>query len=469
MRIFLNIKKERFLVKYLLKYYFRRKKQLYLAAKIHLRRYIYMKYNLLLFLALFCSHIAMAQSPAPIRVYLDRFNAPSSPNYLRTVLQYVHYTDQPADCDVRIQLTEEFVGNGTSRYMLFFYGEKQFQGQNDTVFCVVPPMTNSLVRENTLVETLKRGLLPYLLQAGWSDFIDVSMDGAEPHPWFQDYWNLSTFAISFSGRYSNSEQTLRGANGEEITPYNRSGDLNTDFNWWKVGQTWRYSAGFNSFYTRSSAQGLATTFPLSLAPSTIEQERQSMSGGFGGVRRLTDRWSAGVGTTLSYNDGLNQKASFSGSLSAGVEYNLFPYSEFFRRHLLLGYTIGATQYRNTNGLHPTAQLPQNQLSVQYSQRFKRAFLQCFASSGIRFSSKIWNVWQVFGSVRGGVELKRNLFLTLSSNVSANNGNALPGFNDLYTNRARALGYNGEIGMTYLFGSGYRNILNPGLAPLFQLF
>jgi|GEM_PF-1893672 len=427
-------------------------------------------YPYLLFLCafpFFCKAQTTADQPPLLRVYLDQFNPPRSNNYLKTTVEFVNFTAKPTDCDVRVQLTEEAVGNGTRRYLLYFYGEKDFAGQNDTTECTLPPMRTSLVLENQLVETFKAGLLPYLLKTAWADRIQFSTDSSIVKPLFENAWNRSTFLVATSGTITSAtgrqyfqdqiqgEQTFRSAN------------TNTQLAWWYVGQCWRWAAESDWNYVRQKRSSFSA--PTTPSLTITESENTQISGNLSAVRRLTERFSAGAFLSLNRSDALRVQPQTIYNTALGVEYSALPYADFFRRRLLFSYYLDLQHYSNRVNQSPMAELPTHRLLAQYAQRTRKAYFSANVGGNIRFSTQYWHIWGVSAEVTMGFEIKRNLFLTVNARARATNDRSasaisvdLPVF---YTNKAREYRYRTAIGVIYLFGSGHRNILNPGLSPL----
>jgi hypothetical protein len=413
------------------------------------------------------SAIGQNAQPPLLRVYLDRFTQPQDYNYLRTTLTCINYTDQPEDCDVRVQLTSETVGNSTDRYILFFYGEKQFAGQNDTVMFIIPPMTNNLALQNMYVETLKQGLLPYLAQTEWASQLQVSYDApAIQSPLFQDYWNLSTFSVRFGGALDYSRQFVFSGFTEDL--FERTLKGNIGFDWWHVGQKWRFASTADAMYFQRDANRLGPLVVGSFISTIRSKEKdQSQRVSFEAVRSLTKHFS--TGGSLDWDRdfiGTSNRFQNQAKLTLGVEYNLFPYSDFFRRRLLVNYNTSIYLYNNQIPKHPTIRLPQQEVAFQYALRVKKAFLSFRQSNSVRLSSSKWNTWSTGLDINTGIEIKRNLFLSLDGRIQYHNENPIsalgPILPDVYTNKARTTTYYFYTQITYLFGSGYRNILNPGL-------
>lgn len=439
---------------------------------------------LLCYGALFPVAHAQLKQPPPLRVYLDRFTPPISSvadpaifryaepalngtQYLRTVFPYVNYTDRPSDCDVRIQLTEEPAGNGSYRYVLFFYGEKQFAGQNDTVFCIIPPLVSNRLLADQMVQTLKQGLLPYLLQTPWADQIKVTFGGEAENPLFRSYWNRSTWYLSAEGSFRNiraqSKSTDQGFNSLE---HLRANTVQLMAAWWNIGQQWRFESDLRFQYQKTDLLSESSFLMMRSL-----DEISTVNARVAAVRRLSEHWSAGVQAYWNGSQTLSVPFSSNTLFTGGLEYNVFRYRDFFRRRLIAAYYLRSPAYtaypKSNRGV--AADHFSHILYIRYAQRFKRSWVELAPGGSLRFSRRFWNVWETGAQVTGGVELRRNFFINVSGTFMRTNDRGLQSFSStlpaIYTNAARETYHSIRIGFIYVLGSGYRNILNPGFYPL----
>jgi hypothetical protein len=228
--------------------------------------------------------------------------------------------------------------------------------------------------------------------------------------------------------------------------------------WWHIDQRWRWAADSRLSYNYN--------FNTFSSATPVTDERTIFSNNLSAVRSLTPRLSAGgfLGYQLQKQWLIKPKTALHTAL--GLEYSLFPYTDFFRRRLLFGYYLGVQRYINTYNLSPTARLPNHEVLIQYAQRAKKAYFVVNTNAGMRFNPKYWNTWNTAITSEIGLEVTRNLFLTLNLQASATNDRSVSVFSDdiqsFFTNHARVYQYSTAIGITYLPGSGYRNILNPML-------
>ena len=163
--------------------------------------FIYMKNYLLLLLILCAANIYAqeARSGAP-KIFLD-CQWGCDQQYLKSELGYVNFMRDRADAAIFIQQTGLRNGGGGQQYTLFFFGQKQFAGQKDTIRFDVPPAVSDNDARQALKTHIERGLLPYLLQTPLAERISFSVETtSEPDAaGAADPWNFWTFSI-FSAR-----------------------------------------------------------------------------------------------------------------------------------------------------------------------------------------------------------------------------------------------------------------------------
>lgn len=407
------------------------------------------------------SHLAAqtAPSPTPLRVYLDFFNPPENTTYLRTAVRFVDFTAKPADADVRVQYTRFSVDNGSYLYTLYFYGEGRFEGQNDTALCVLPPLLTSQAREDQLVQTFKEGLLPYLLRTDWAERLQFDVDEKRLERPFGSDWHRSTWLLSSNGTYTNNTAWQDDARTNEII--NRQWQLFNRAAWFHIERKWRASSSFTWLYNRHKRTGNGP------AATPVYSETQIFSGSLDFVHQLKGRLSAGLGLNGFMDRQLSGINNRNLTPSIGLEYNLFSYDDFFRRYLLINYFFSKNINDASGNSFSNRAL--HTLGAQFGWRGKHIFTESSLSGGLRFNPNYWNLWNLAANIRVGFEVRRNLFLTPALTWAADNGRSLgevvPGQNGVFTNRARFQYVSARLGVVYLFGSGYRNILNPALSNL----
>lgn len=398
-------------------------------------------------------------SPIPLRVYLDFFNPPENTTYLRTAVRFVDFTAKPADADVRVQYTRFSPGNGSYLYTLYFFGEGRFKDQNDTAICMIPPLLTSQAREDQLVQTFKEGLLPYLLRTEWAERLQFDVDETRLERPFGSDWHRSTWLLSSNGTYTNNKTWQNDDRANDVsngqwTLFNRAA-------WFHIERKWRANGNFTWQYSRNKRTGANP----SVTP--VYTESQVFSGSLGFVHQLKGRLSAGLGLNGFTDRQLSGVNNRNLTPSIGLEYNLFSYDDFFRRYFLVNYFF--SKNINNAGSNNFSNRAMHVLGAQFGWRGKRIFTESSLSGGLRFNPEYWNLWHLSANIRVGFEVRRNLFLTPTFIWAADNsrslGEVVPGQNGVYTNRSRFQYISARLGVVYLFGSGYRNILNPALPNL----
>ncbi len=368
--------------------------------------------------------------------------------YLKTELTYVNFVRDRADADVFIQQSGLANGSGGAQYSLFFFGQNQFAGKNDTLVFNVPPAASSDDTRQALKTQLERGLLPYLLKSSLADRISFSVEKKEGDSVRVNYdpWNFWTISLRANGYL----------NGQEVA---KSVEMFGNFEANRVTERQKTSLSAGLDYARN-------TFRFDDTLSEVYE-----NGGYyfsaSQVFSINDHWSYGFfggGRQAQFNN-----LKMSAFVNPGIEYNVFPYKDVARRQLTFRYQIGSrfNQYFAETIYFKTDQwLGEQSLGASYKQ-----VLQWGSFNLGMHSSTYLHDWRLNETnVFGGLEL--NLFKGFNFNLFGEYGlvhNQIELPNDGATKeeallRIRQLqtGYNYFMyfGVSYTFGSIYSNVVNP---------
>jgi hypothetical protein len=407
-----------------------------------------MKYHLICLAMLSaCASFAQNTAKAPsLNVYLDANFPPSSINYLKTEVVYVNFVSDRRLSDVQVQAIAEPIQNGAVQNKYYFIGYGRFANQQDTVTWHSDPAENQgSIREKSL-RAFKRGLLPFLLQTPDGDGIDYTLTGGPDYHATSDPWNLWTFGLYLSGAYNQSYNSFNASIDSLSRATQRTSDFNfrTSANAWKISDKWRIGFGFD--YRRNHQTGALPFQTVNNAAVTYDANA---------VRSINDHWSAGGYAHLN-QQGINLQNLDLIAL-AGVEYNFFPYRDFFKRRLLVGFNTGI-DYSHDNSGHTTA-TSQN-LSVAYAIIEKWGFLNASANAGYNHHIN-YDFLSAGLGINLGINLSKNLLLNFNYNYAVSHTTQ----NSSLTKVTYDHGYFSNastVGIAYYFGSGYRSIVNPRL-------
>jgi hypothetical protein len=252
------------------------------------------------------------------------------------------------------------------------------------------------------------------------------------------------------------------ANGESSSSFmNLFGNVSAS----RTTDAWKLSVGGN--YNRNRQR-----FQLSDGEFVGVRENWGASGLI--VKSLTPRWSAGARLSAGSQSTQNQDLML--ATSAGVEFDLFPYSESTRRLFTLQYLVTATHFNWTEitlfdrmeETHPghsvvaliTASQPWGNVRLNLSVN---QFLDDPGKYNVQIGGNgQWRIFRGF-SINGGgnyTRVRDQLFLPRGE----------LGDDEILTQQQQlATGYRYffNFGISYRFGSVNNNVVNPRFGPDFQ--
>ena len=398
---------------------------------------------------------AVAQQTAPggrqgaLRLFLDCDWCDEE--FLRTEITFVDYVRDRRDADVHALVTTQGTGGGGTEYTYKFIGIGRFAGVDLSLTDVVPQTATSDERRRAVAEVLKRGLVRYVAETPLASRLKITF-AADPAAKAaqadakNDPWNMWFFRTSFGGSV-NGERSNKGKSIRGSVSANRTTED------WKVG----FSA--SSSYRES-------TFELS-ETETFSTVSRNHDGSGRLVKSLTDHWSAGVVGSLSSSTFVNQ--DLRSRMAAGIEYDIFPYSQSTRRMLTLQYTIGHNYFdyeEETVFFKTSEQLVDHRLVASLSLRQPWGS----AYSDVSFTQYLNKLDAYNISAFGSTEIR--IFKGLNFNMFASVGRPR---DQLYLPRAGATPeeilvrqqqlattyrYSLNFGLSYSFGSIFNNVVNP---------
>lgn len=414
------------------------------------------------FCLLFINQMLSQEQQTLLNIHLDPNVQLYDPVFLTNEVRFVNYVSDRKLCDVQVQSVVEPVGNGAIRYRYIFFGYRTFEGQNDTVVWHSDPAENfGSIREKSL-RAFKQGLLPYLLQTPMAKSLDYNIQGTVDNADTPDPWNRWTFNPGLD--LSADNKFFRDTNGFTGLVENRFASFFAapSFSAWRIGRQWRLAADvqYNYAHTEQVTQGTIGDF---------SSTSRTLNLNLNGVYTLGQHWSIGAGISSQKNWFEFFDPPYKTIVSLGLEYNLFDYRDFFRRRFLISYKwdknlnepLAFVTLGNPHG---------HTLSMVYAKVGRRGYLEVGTRAEATFDFNNWTLFSLGGNIRGGVNLSKNLFLTLQ--VIGNWGNSdfsiagLGGTPTIFSNQIRSGDYNYRVGIAYFFGSGYRNIINPRLGGRF---
>ena len=378
-----------------------------------------------------------------VRIFIDCQRCDM--NFIREEIPYVNYVRDVKEAQVYILETSEMTGSGGRKYTYAFVGQEEFLGRNDTlVYSSRPDDTRDYVRI-WRTQMLKMGLMPYVASSPLFKDVIINPSESVEKQVVEDRWNNWVFELdaepNFEGEESLKELSLRSSVSATKITHNWKLELDFDHRYTRTKYTYD-----DTLYTNyKSYQGLDILL----------------------VKSLGEHWSAGIRSELlssSYNN-----IDFSWDFMPSLEYNIFPYSKSTHRQLRFLYGLGSSfrMYSDTTIYDKVEELLwQQSLQVAYEVREKWGSINVSLEGSSFFHDFSKNRLELSGFI--SIRVLKGLSVRLRGGVARINdqlslvrGEASEA-EILLQLQELATSYNveGEVGVTYTFGSIYNNIVNP---------
>lgn len=162
---------------------------------------MWQRYQLqVILLLLFLPTIQFAQSR--LKIYVDcNQQWLCDMDFLRKEMGSVDFVRDRFLCDVQIISNVQFNGNGESN-TLCFISQSLVSQRNDTLKYFNDVTATDDIKRKRMLKHLQIGLLPYLLEKGHEDYIELNIkhdEASKDTTAKKDPWNLWQFSISASG------------------------------------------------------------------------------------------------------------------------------------------------------------------------------------------------------------------------------------------------------------------------------
>jgi hypothetical protein len=406
--------------------------------------------RLVIVLVLVCvvpSSAAAQNANGRLKVYLDCDNCFG--DYIREEVDIVEYVRDPAEADVHIIISSSDTGSGGRERAVAFIGVGRFKGTDFKSRAISESGDSEDTQRQRLATAITIGLLNYLSSDGVKGGLTVEVEQAsqpgQSGP-VTDPWNF--WVMSLQGSVAMT--------GEESS---RELDLEAQFGADRITDDWKITMGVEVEHSRED-------FDLDEdEPLRAERTQRDFDGLV--ARSLNDHWS--LGGRASIESSTFENIAISSFVGPAVEYNLFPYSQYTRRQLRLGYAVGPyyARYREETLFFKTSEaMAQQQASVTLDQREPWGSLQAEVEySTFLPDASLYRI-QLEGDVT--VRLARGLSLSiegttsrLRDQLSIPRRGVTPEEVLLRLRRLRSgYEYNLQIGLTYTFGSIFNTIVNP---------
>src|SRR3989339_344570 len=413
---------------------------------------------LLVFLIFFSSffHLKAQESTSPdtttlyqkdaVNIYIDcpGFDL----NHIKENIRFVNYVRDRKEAYVHIMVNNQATGSGGYEYSVFFIGQFQFSGTNDTLKFNTEPTSTEEETRAQLLNVLKLGLIRYIAKTPQASFISIQYNGNNEGAGenVKDKWDNWVFSFNLGGWFQ----------GEDSYKYSNAwGSVSAR----RITPDWKLIFSLSESYNESYYKIDDTTSYIS---SNNSNSFRNVT-----VKSLNDHFSAGGSISLNTSTYNNYK--FKASLAPALEYNLFKYSESTRKQLRFLYTIGVNQayYNDTTIFNKTEELLFMQdLSVafQYIEKWGTISLSVSGSNYLHDFSK--NSIDIYSSC--SMRIFKGLSLSFSAGYSFVRNQLSLSKEGVSSEeillRIRALqtsySYWASVSLSYTFGSIYNNVVNP---------
>jgi len=378
-----------------------------------------------------------------IRVFIDCFHCDI--NYIREEIPYVNYVRDVKEAQVYILETRELTGSGGRKYTYAFVGQKDFEGKNDTLVYASMPDESRDISRIWRTQMLKMGLMSYVAKTPLFEEVVIQPTEQITAQVVEDKWRNWVFELeaepNFEGEESYKELELRSSVSAT-----------------KITHDWKLEFDFDHRYSRTKYTYDDTLY-------TNDKSFQGLNVLV--VKSLGDHWSGGLRTDVSSSTFNNSRFGF--DYLPSLEYNIFPYTESTHRQFRILYGVGGSYniYNDTtiyDKIEEHLFLQQLQLAYQVQQKWGSINVSLEGSNYFHDFSK--NRLELSGYVT--VRILKGLSLSIRGGAARINDQLslvkgeLTEADILLQLQELETSYNidGEIGVTYTFGSIYNNIVNP---------
>lgn len=387
------------------------------------------------------------RSVAP-NIFLDCERRICDMNYIRTEITFVNYVRDRQSADVHVLITRQRTGSGGNEYTMSFIGRGKYSGKDSTLkYFSKPTDTADLVRKG-MVNVLKQGLIPYVVDTPLAEYISVSYAQTSTirPAQVKDRWNYWVFSVGLRGNLDFEDLSKRYNYSLSLSANHTTEDIK--FRFWA-----------NNYYNYKK-------YEIDESEEIIsESDRKTVFTQL--IKSLGDHWSAGI--SLNFYSSTYDNAELFTAIGPAVEFNVFPYSQSTRRELRIQYRLDFSRrfyYEKTifdkskeNLLNQSLQAileikePWGSLGFElagsnYFHDFSKNNLRFEAGMSLRvFKGLDFNIGGEYSRVRDQLALPRQ---------EASKEDILLELKRLATNYDLSF----SMGFSYRFGSIYSNVVNP---------
>lgn len=400
--------------------------------------------------------VAHAQDPLPpastsrIRIFVDCPQTRCDLDYFRREIAFVDYVRDRNDAQVHVLVTEQATGGGGNAYTASFIGLGRFAGRVDTLRFFAPNASTEDEVRFGLARTFKLGLLRFVAGTPEADRITISYeapsgDAAGRTPLTADPWDFWVFEVD-GETYISGESSYRNV------------DLGGGVSARRTTDALKLGFALDGNYERSS-------FDLD-SVTTVTSTQESYGASAFAVKSLGPHWGARASLAANRSSHDNRKLGL--RAGAGIEYDVFPYTESARRLLTVRYEIGANHFAYDE---VTIFSVTKETVLDHELEIALDAIQPWGETGIGLRGRQYlddlgkTSLRLFGDVE--VRVVRGLSLELDGSISRIRdqrylpAGGLTPEEILLRQRSVATDYRYDLslGFSYSFGSIYNNVVN----------
>ena len=366
--------------------------------------------------------------------------------FIKQNLNYVEFVRDQKYSDVHVLINSQANGSGGEGVMIQFIGQNELAKLTDTLkYSTNPNMTKDDERRIQL-RYVELGLMRFFIEKGLESKIELSIKkNITENEIVDDPWDSWVFKLSASGWFKGQEAY-------------KNSNVNFSLNVKRVTEK-------NKFNLWSNVNVNSSIY--SFEDEEIINNQKSMNLYLSDVISINDHWSYGIFTNAKNSIYSNYQVST--GLKAGLEYDLFKYSESANKQLTLTYKLGGlyNDYYDTTVFNKKTELLGEQ-SISLASSFKQKWGN--VTGVVTFDSYLQDI--NLNQLEFYLNLNIRLFKGLSWRI---NGNYTVQHNQINLKKTGASleevllqqqqlksGYNYwfNTGLSYSFGSIYNTVVNP---------
>ena len=393
-------------------------------------------------LLLFSTLLSFAQAPDEeqkdirdnaLNVYMG------ASEYVKVEIPYINYVRDLEESDIYIITTITEAGSRGTEYTLYITGQDKYAGMVDTVTFYTNSDSTEDIRRKSMARNLKQALMRYIQKTPLSEYITIDFNRNISSEISTDNWDNWVITPSLSMNFHDTKTSnLSQLNGRLfIDRITEDLKVNIDLNYQK------YNSEFKSSDFSSKTEYEEKWVDLAI------------------VKSISDHWS--YGAFLSAYNSPHDNIAMAYQAMPGIEYDLYPYSEFLRRQLRIAYWTGYKyeQYEETTILDQT----ENQ---EWIHTLSAAYGLVQKWGNLNISLKYTNNLQDWSD--NSLDIETNLDIRLTKGLMFFINNSFRFYKT--ENLSLVFGSTPSIslesghdttircGLAYTFGSIYNNVVNP---------